>query len=96
MPYSPLGRGFLTGRFQSPAEFEEGDFRSALPRFSVGAMGQNLRIADVIGEMAAEKSCTPAQLSLAWLLAKGDDIVPIPGTKRLAYLEDRGEPPETT
>lgn len=88
VPYSPLGRGFLTGRFQSPTEFEEGDFRSALPRFADGAMGQNRRIADVIGQMAAEKSCTPAQLSLAWLLTKGPDIVPIPGTKRLAYLED--------
>ncbi|WP_186394050.1 MULTISPECIES: aldo/keto reductase [unclassified Pannonibacter] len=88
VPYSPLGRGFLTGRFQSPAEFEEGDFRSVLPRFADGAIGQNRRIADVIAEMAAKKSCTPAQLSLAWLLAKGRDIVPIPGTKRLAYLED--------
>jgi len=88
VPYSPLGRGFLTGRFQSPTEFEDGDFRSALPRFADGAMGQNRRIADVIGQMAAEKACTPAQLSLAWLLAKGPDIVPIPGTKRLAYLED--------
>ncbi|QUS36343.1 aldo/keto reductase [Falsirhodobacter algicola] len=88
VPYSPLGRGFLTGRFQSSAEFGKGDFRSGLPRFADEAMGQNRRIADVIGEMAAEKSCTPAQLSLAWLLAKGDDIVPIPGTKRRAYLED--------
>lgn len=88
VPYSPLGRGFLTGRFQSPTEFEESDFRSALPRFADGAMGQNRRIADVIGQMAAKKSCTPAKLSLAWLLTKGPDIVPIPGTKRRAYLED--------
>ncbi|WP_020042573.1 aldo/keto reductase [Salipiger mucosus] len=88
VPYSPLGRGFLTGRFQSPSEFEEGDFRAALPRFADEAIDENRRIADVIADMASEKSCTPAQLSLAWLLAKGEDIVPIPGTKRLAYLED--------
>ncbi|MCC5902364.1 MAG: aldo/keto reductase [Halomonas sp.] len=88
VPYSPLGRGFLTGRFQATADFEEGDFRSNLPRFSDQAMGTNRRIAEVIGEVAALKGCTPAQLSLAWLLSKGDNIVPIPGTKRLRYLEE--------
>lgn len=88
VPYSPLGRGFLTGRFQVNADFGEGDFRSNLPRFSEEALDTNRRIADVIGGMAAFKGCTPAQLSLAWLLSKGDHIVPIPGTKRLRYLEE--------
>lgn len=88
VPYSPLGRGFLTGRFQATEDFEEGDFRSNLPRFSDQAMSTNRRIAEVIGEVATLKGCTPAQLSLAWLLSKGDNIVPIPGTKRLRYLEE--------
>lgn len=88
VPYSPLGRGFLTGRFQENADFGEDDFRSNLPRFSEQAMDTNRRIAEVIGDMAALKGCTPAQLSLAWLLSKGDNIVPIPGTKRLRYLEE--------
>ncbi|MDQ7735599.1 aldo/keto reductase [Halomonas sp. SpR1] len=88
VPYSPLGRGFLTGRFQATEDFEEGDFRSNLPRFSEQAMVTNRRIAEVISDMAALKECTPAQLSLAWLLSKGGNIVPIPGTKRLRYLEE--------
>lgn len=88
VPYSPLGRGFLTGRFQSDHDFDDGDFRAALPRFEREAIGKNRRIADVIADMAAEKGCTPAQISLAWLLAKGEDIVPIPGTKQVAYLEE--------
>lgn len=88
VPYSPLGRGFLTGKLQENADFGEGDFRPNLPRFSEQAMHANRRIADVIGEMATHKGCTPAQLSLAWLLSKGDNIVPIPGTKRLRYLEE--------
>lgn len=88
VPYSPLGRGFLAGRFHSSSEFEEGDFRAGLPRFTDDAIDQNRRIADVIAQMAKEKSCTPAQLSLAWLMAQGEDIVPIPGTKRRAYIEE--------
>ncbi|MBZ9559682.1 MULTISPECIES: aldo/keto reductase [unclassified Modicisalibacter] len=88
VPYSPLGRGFLTGRFQDTDQFGEGDSRAHLPRFAEGAIEHNRRIADVIAEMAAAKGCTSAQLSLAWLLAKGDDIVPIPGTKRLRYLDE--------
>ncbi len=88
VPYSPLGRGFLTGRFQSTNELEENDFRASLPRFAEEAIDQNRRIADVIADMATEKGCTSAQLSLAWLLAKGDDIVPIPGTKRRQYLRE--------
>ncbi|MEM7177049.1 MAG: aldo/keto reductase [Pseudomonadota bacterium] len=86
--YSPLGRGFLTGRFQSRDEIGEGDFRASLPRFADGALTQNRRISEVIASIAAEKGCSPAQLSLAWLMAKGDDIVPIPGTKRRNYLEE--------
>lgn len=88
VPYSPLGRGFLTGRFQDPAEFGNGDFRTDLPRFAVGAISTNRRIADVIAELAGQKRCSPAQLSLAWLLSKGPDIVPIPGTKQLRYIEE--------
>ncbi|MBK5933705.1 aryl-alcohol dehydrogenase-like predicted oxidoreductase [Rhodovulum imhoffii] len=88
VPYSPLGRGFLTGSFQEEAAFKEGDFRASLPRFQDEALTTNRRIAGAVAKMAAEKGCTPAQLSLAWLLSKGDDIVPIPGTKRLEYLRD--------
>ncbi|MBT2785546.1 MULTISPECIES: aldo/keto reductase [unclassified Halomonas] len=88
VPYSPLGRGFLTGKLHENADFGEGDFRPNLPRFSEQAMHANRRIADVIGEMATHKGCTPAQLSIAWLLSKGDNIVPIPGTKRLRYLDE--------
>ncbi|MEP1765781.1 MAG: aldo/keto reductase [Sulfitobacter sp.] len=88
VPYSPLGRGFLTGRFQDADAFEDGDFRAMLPRFQTEAVTQNKRIADLVGGIAARKGCTPAQLSLAWLLAQGDDIVPIPGTKRIANLRD--------
>ncbi|MGP9635307.1 aldo/keto reductase [Halomonas sp. AOP43-A1-21] len=88
VPYSPLGRGFLTGRFQNTAELDNDDFRANLPRFAKEAIGSNRRIADVIAELAEHKGCTPAQLSLAWLLAQGQDIVPIPGTKQLHYLEE--------
>ncbi|WP_068088806.1 aldo/keto reductase [Polycladidibacter stylochi] len=86
VPYSPLGRGFLTGRFQSADEFSKGDFRATLPRFAEGAITQNNRIADVIADISRQKGCTPAQLSLAWILAKGDYLVPIPGTKNPKYL----------
>ncbi len=88
VPYSPLGRGFLTGRFQDRAQFSEGDFRSNLPRFTEEAIDTNRRVADVISDMARHKGCSPAQLSLAWLLSKGPDIVPIPGTKQLRYVEE--------
>lgn len=87
VPYSPLGRGFLTGRFQD-GTFEKGDFRASLPRFQKTALGANTKIADLVEQLAARKGITPAQLALAWLLAQGDDIVPIPGTKRLRYLHD--------
>lgn len=87
VPYSPLGRGFLTGRFQN-GQFEKGDFRAALPRFQDAAAHANRGIADLVAELAARKGCTPAQLALAWLLAQGEDIVPIPGTKQVKYLRD--------
>jgi len=85
--YSPLGRGFLAGRFTSPDELEEGDFRRTGPRFTGDNLRANLALAAKVREIAAEKGVTPAQLAIAWLLARGDDIVPIPGTKRRSYLE---------
>ncbi|WP_114961481.1 aldo/keto reductase [Tritonibacter mobilis] len=87
VPYSPLGRGFLTGRFQD-GQFEKGDFRASLPRFQDDAAQANRRIADLVAGVAERKDCTPAQLALAWLLAQGKDIVPIPGTKQSKYLRD--------
>lgn len=86
--YSPLGRGFLTGRFQADTQFEQGDFRASLPRFQPENIATNRALVDVIAAMAARKGCTPAQIALAWLLAQGDDIVPIPGTRRIAHLQD--------
>ena len=87
VPYSPLGRGFLAGRFASPEELDENDFRRSGPRFTGENLDANLRLADKIKEIAAEKHITPAQLAIAWVLARGDDLVPIPGTKRRTYLE---------
>jgi len=87
VPYSPLGRGFLAGRFTSPDELDESDFRRTGPRFTGDNLRANLRLADKVKEIAAEKGVTPAQLAIAWLLAQGDHIVPIPGTKRRSYLE---------
>jgi aryl-alcohol dehydrogenase-like predicted oxidoreductase len=87
VPYSPLGRGFLAGRFTSPDELDDGDFRRTGPRFTGANLEANLRLAEKVKEIAAEKGVTPAQLAIAWLLAQGDDIVPIPGTKRRTYLE---------
>jgi aryl-alcohol dehydrogenase-like predicted oxidoreductase len=86
--YSPLGRGFLAGRFSSRAEIEEGDFRRYGPRFSEEHFERNLVLAERVRELAAEKGVTPAQLALAWVLSRGEHIVPIPGTKRRSYLED--------
>jgi aryl-alcohol dehydrogenase-like predicted oxidoreductase len=87
VPYSPLGRGFLAGRFASPDELDENDFRRSGPRFTGQNLDANLRLADKVKEIAAEKGITPAQLAIAWVLARGDDLVPIPGTKRRTYLE---------
>ena len=88
VPYSPLGRGFLSGRFRSPNELDEGDFRRSGPRFSGENLEANLKLASKVAEIAAEKGITPAQLALAWVLAQGDDLAPIPGTKRRRYLEE--------
>jgi len=87
VPYSPLGRGFLSGRFTSPDELDEDDFRRRGPRFTGENLEANLRIAAKVKEIADEKGITPAQLAIAWILAQGDDLVPIPGTKRRTYLE---------
>jgi aryl-alcohol dehydrogenase-like predicted oxidoreductase len=86
--YSPLGRGFLTGRFTSPADFQQGDFRSVNPRFAQDAFDANMRIVDVVRQVAAAKGVTPAQVALAWVCSRGDDVVPIPGTRRPARLEE--------
>jgi aryl-alcohol dehydrogenase-like predicted oxidoreductase len=87
VPYSPLGRGFLSGRFTSPDELAEDDFRRTGPRFTGKNLEANLGLAAKVKEIAADKSITPAQLAIAWVLAQGDDLVPIPGTKRRTYLE---------
>ena len=87
--YSPLGRGFLTGAWKSMDDLPEDDTRAGrFPRFSEENFRQNLELAERVREIAAEKGATPGQLALAWLLARGDDIVPIPGTKRRTYLEE--------
>ncbi|TCP93163.1 aryl-alcohol dehydrogenase-like predicted oxidoreductase [Sphingomonas sp. PP-CE-1A-559] len=88
VPYSPLGRGFLTGQFKTPDDLDAGDTRRNHPRFQGEAFQKNLDLVAAIGTMAADKGCTPAQLALAWVLRQGKDIVPIPGTKRRKYLED--------
>jgi aryl-alcohol dehydrogenase-like predicted oxidoreductase len=86
--YSPLGRGFLSGRIQSPDDLEEGDFRRRNPRFQGENFERNLELVESVREIAEEKGITPAQLALAWVLAQGEDIVPIPGTKRRDRLEE--------
>jgi aryl-alcohol dehydrogenase-like predicted oxidoreductase len=86
--YSPLGRGFLTGHFQKPEDLPEDDRRRQFPRFQEENFQQNMRLVERVREIAAEKSCQPSQLALAWVLAQGRDIVPIPGTKRRTYLEE--------
>jgi aryl-alcohol dehydrogenase-like predicted oxidoreductase len=88
VPYSPLGRGFLTGAFQSPDDFAPDDYRRNSPRFQGENFAKNLDLVEKVKEIAAEKGVTPAQLALAWLLAQGDDIVPIPGTKHRKYLAE--------
>jgi aryl-alcohol dehydrogenase-like predicted oxidoreductase len=87
VPYAPLGRGFLAGRFTETEQLDENDFRRRGPRFTGGNLEANLKLAAKVGEIAAEKGITPAQLAIAWVLARGDDLVPIPGTKRRTYLE---------
>jgi len=86
--YSPLGRGFLSGRFSSTEELDEGDYRRYGPRFTGENLQQNLKLAERVKELAAEKGATAGQLALAWVLHRGEHVVPIPGTKRVAYLEE--------
>jgi aryl-alcohol dehydrogenase-like predicted oxidoreductase len=88
VPYSPLGRGFLTATFENRSDLIEKDRRHAHPRFQEGNFEQNLQLLGPIKAVAQAKGCTPAQVALAWLLARGNDIVPIPGTKRRKYLEE--------
>jgi aryl-alcohol dehydrogenase-like predicted oxidoreductase len=88
VPFSPLGRGFLTGAIRSPDDFGPDDFRRHNPRFAGENFRANLRLVDEVTAIAAEKGCTPGQLALAWVMAQGEDVVPIPGTKRRSYLED--------
>ena len=88
VPYSPLGRGFLTGTIRSPDDFDADDFRRNNPRFQGENFNRNLALVDAVHVLAAEKGCSPAQLALAWVLAQGEYIVPIPGTRRIANLDE--------
>lgn len=88
VPYSPLGRGFLTGAFKTAEDFDDDDYRRHSPRFQGGNFAKNLELVAKVQELADALSCTPGQLALAWVLAQGDDMVPIPGTKRRSYLEE--------
>ena len=88
VPFSPLGRGFLTGAITTPDDFGDDDFRRGHPRFTGEAFTTNLRLVDEVRALAADKGTTPGQLALAWVLAQGEDVVPIPGTKRRSYLEE--------
>jgi aryl-alcohol dehydrogenase-like predicted oxidoreductase len=91
VPYSPLGRGFLTGKIMSQTDLPEGDFRKNSPRFQAENLNKNLRILEMLEQLAIKKKCTLAQLAIAWCLAQGDDVVPIPGTKKLKYLHENIE-----
>jgi len=88
VPYSPLGHGFLTGTIRSPQDLPDDDWRKNNPRFTEGNFEKNLRIVDEVKAVASELDATPAQTALAWLLAQGDDIAPIPGTKRVSRVEE--------
>ncbi|MGE5721591.1 MAG: aldo/keto reductase [Sphingomonadales bacterium] len=88
VPYSPLGRGFLTGKFQRREDVPENDFRRFNPRFTGENFDRNLALVEAIRRLADQKGCTAAQLALAWVLAQGEDLVPIPGTKRRTYLDE--------
>lgn len=88
VPYSPLGRGFLTGRIRRPEDLAEDDFRRQSPRFSPGNFERNLDLVATVEDIARAKGCTASQVALAWVVAQGDDVVPIPGTRRVKYLEE--------
>jgi aryl-alcohol dehydrogenase-like predicted oxidoreductase len=91
VPFSPLGRGFLTGTLRSTSEFGDGDFRAGSPRFQAESFDANLAIVEEVRRLADELGCTAGQLALAWVLAQGDDVVPIPGTKRSVYLDQNAD-----
>jgi len=86
--YSPLGRGFLTGRFRTAADFAAGDYRTSNPRMDGENLGKNVALADRVRELAVEKNVTAGQLALAWVLSRGEDVVPIPGTTRRTHLDE--------
>ncbi|MEO7361674.1 MAG: aldo/keto reductase [Gemmatimonadaceae bacterium] len=88
VPYSPLGRGFLTGRFTAIEEIPDGDYRRSSPRFQAEHFESNRKLVEAVVEMATSKECTPAQLSLAWVLSRGEDVVPIPGTTKILRLDE--------
>jgi len=96
VPYSPIGRGFLTGRDASVDDLAADDFRRYHPRFQGDNLEANLRLVERVRSIADEAGCTPAQLALAWLLARGDDVVPIPGTKRVRYIEENAAAADVT
>ena len=91
VPYSPLGRGFLSGKYKSAEDFEEGDFRRYNPRFNAENFNKNLEIVKKVEEIAKSISVTPSQIALAWVVSKGEDVFPIPGTKRVKYLKENIE-----
>ena len=91
VPYSPLGRGMLTGAIKADTQFEENDLRNIMPRFSEANLAWNLRLVDEITRVAKSHGCSPAQMALGWVLAQGEDIIPIPGTKRSSYLRDNAQ-----
>ena len=96
VPFSPLGRGFLTGEITTPEDFAPDDFRRSNPRFQGENFTRNLQLVDRVSQMAGDKGCTPGQLALAWLVAQGRDVVPIPGTKRRRYLDENAAALEVT
>ena len=96
VPFSPLGRGFLTGEITTPEDFAPDDFRRSNPRFQGENFTRNLQLVDRVTRMAGDKGCTPGQLALAWLVAQGRDVVPIPGTKRRRYLDENAAALEVT
>ncbi len=96
VPYSPLGRGFLTGRFRSGADFGSGDFREHDPRMSHENMAANMAIVEAIEDLASRHDVSPAQMAIAWVLAQGDDFVPIPGTKKVSRLEENAAAAEVS
>jgi len=89
--YSPLGRGFLTGQYKTIDDLEPDDFRRHMPRFQGEAFAENLKLVEKLQQISKKKGCTPSQLALAWVLAQGDDFIPIPGTKKIKYLEENME-----